>query len=169
MAHCPAYSGPICSLCCSLETRCRDCCKPQARVSSQARTLLAKTLPAWAIRPLNSDVGRYLGVLCLFGGVIGGVLSLVYFQITLDSEMPKAALRSALWSVFFILTIIAGVIAWLFVLAQDSRRVAEEETRRQTDLLMREIEAHKRTDAKLQKAKEVAEAASKARAGMSLA
>ncbi len=33
MAHCPAYSGPICSLCCSLETRCRDCCKPQARVS----------------------------------------------------------------------------------------------------------------------------------------
>ncbi len=163
MAHCPAYSGPICSLCCSLETRCRDCCKPQARVSSQARTLLARTLPDWAIRPLNSDVGRYLGVLCLFGGVIGGVLSLVYFQITLDSEMPKAPLKSALWSVFFILTIIAGVIAWLFVLAQDSRRVAEEETRRQTDLLMREIEAHKRTDAKLQKAKEVAEAASKAK------
>ncbi|MEA2947131.1 MAG: hypothetical protein QOI40_2461, partial [Alphaproteobacteria bacterium] len=53
--------------------------------------------------------------------------------------------------------------AWLFVLAQDSRRVAEEETRRQTDLLMTEIEAHKRTDAKLQKAKEVAEAASKAK------
>jgi hypothetical protein len=163
MAHCPAYSGPICSLCCTLETRCRDCCKPQARVSRQARAVLARTLPDWAFRPLNSDVGRYLGVLFLFGGVIGGVLSLVYFQITLDSEMPKAALRSALWSVFFILTIIAGVIAWLFVLAQDSRRVAEEETRRQTDLLMREIEAHKRTDAKLQKAKEVAEAASKAK------
>jgi hypothetical protein len=35
MAHCPAYSGAICSLCCSLETRCRDCCKPQARVSNQ--------------------------------------------------------------------------------------------------------------------------------------
>ena len=35
MAHCPAYSGPICSLCCSLETRCRDCCKPQARISTQ--------------------------------------------------------------------------------------------------------------------------------------
>jgi len=46
-------------------------------------------------------------VLLLFGGLIGGVLSLVYFQISLDSEIPKAALRSALWSVFFILTIIA--------------------------------------------------------------
>ena len=68
-----------------------------------------------------------------------------------------------MWTIFFILTIIAGVAAWLFVLAQDSRRVAEEETRRQTDLLMNEIEAHQRTDAKLQKAKEVAEAASKAK------
>ena len=83
--------------------------------------------------------------------------------MSLDTEIPKEALRSTLWSVFLILTIIAGVAAWLFVLAQDSRRVAEEETRRQTDLLMNEIEAHKRTDAKLQKAKEVAEAASKAK------
>jgi signal transduction histidine kinase/CheY-like chemotaxis protein len=163
MAHCPAYSGPICSLCCSLETRCQDCCKPQARISRQARSLLSKTLPDWAVRPLNSDVGRYLGVLFLFSSVIGSVLSLVYFQISLDPETPKAVLKSTLWSVFFILTIIAGVTAWLFVLAQDSRRVAEEETRRQTDLLMHEIEAHKRTDAKLQKAKEVAEAASKAK------
>src|SRR5258707_9255378 len=120
-------------------------------------------LPDWATRPLNTDIGRYLGVLLLFGGVIGSVLSLVYFQVSLDVDTPKAILKSTLWSVFFILTIIAGVAAWLFVLAQDSRRVAEEETRRQTDLLMNEIEAHKRTDAKLQKAKEVAEAASKAK------
>ena len=163
MAHCPAYSGPICSLCCTLETRCRDCCKPQARISTQTLALLDRILPAWVIRPLNTDVGRYFGVLLLFGGVIGSVLSLVYFQVSLDSDAPKELLKSTLWTVFFILTIIAGVAAWLFVLAQDSRRVAEEETRRQTDLLMTEIDAHKRTDAKLQKAKEVAEAASKAK------
>jgi signal transduction histidine kinase/CheY-like chemotaxis protein len=163
MAHCPAYSGPICSLCCSLETRCRDCCKPHARISTQTLSLLDRVLPDWVIRPLNTDVGRYLGVLLLFGGVIGSVLSLVYFQGSLDSDAPKELLKSSLWTVFFILTIIAGVAAWLFVLAQDSRRVAEEETRRQTDLLMNEIEAHKRTDAKLQQAKEVAEAASKAK------
>jgi signal transduction histidine kinase/CheY-like chemotaxis protein len=163
MAHCPAYSGPICSLCCSLETRCRDCCKPQARISSQTFVLLGKVLPEWVTSSLNTDVGRYLGVLLLFGGVIGSVLSLVYFQISLDADAPKAILKSTLWTVFLILTIIAGVAAWLFVLAQDSRRVAEEETSRQTDLLMNEIEAHKRTDAKLQKAKETAEAASNAK------
>jgi signal transduction histidine kinase/CheY-like chemotaxis protein len=171
MAHCPAYSGPICSLCCSLETRCRDFCKPQARLSAQTFALLGRILPERVTRPLNTDVGRYLGVLLLFGGVIGSVLSLVYFQSSLNVSLDvtagsgplKELLKSTLWTVFFILTIIAGVAAWLFVLAQDSRRVAEEETRRQTDLLMNEIEAHKRTDAKLQQAKEVAEAASKAK------
>jgi signal transduction histidine kinase/CheY-like chemotaxis protein len=157
MAHCPAYSGSICSLCCSLETRCRDCCK------NQVLNWLGQVLPAQILRSLNTDVGRYLGVLLLFAGVIGAVLSLVYFQVSLEIDAPKDVLRSTLWTVFFILTIIAGVAAWLFVLAQESRRVAEEETRRQTDLLMNEIEAHKRTDAKLQKAKEVAESANKAK------
>jgi signal transduction histidine kinase/CheY-like chemotaxis protein len=167
MAHCPAYSGAICSLCCSLETRCKDCCKPQARLSNQLLGVLGRILSERLTRPLNTDVGRYLGVLLLFSGVIGSVLSLVYFQVSLDASLdvdaPKDLLKSTLWTVFFILTIIAGVAAWLFVLAQESRRVAEEETSRQTDLLMNEIEAHKRTDAKLQKAKEAAEAASKAK------
>src|SRR5262249_56628672 len=45
MAHCPAYSGAICSLCCSLEARCRDCCKPQARIAAQAEELSSKALP----------------------------------------------------------------------------------------------------------------------------
>jgi signal transduction histidine kinase/CheY-like chemotaxis protein len=163
MAHCPAYSGAICSLCCSLETRCRDCCKPQGRISNQLLATFGEALPERAVKLLNTHVGRYLGVLLLFVGVIGAVLSLVYFLISLDMDGPRDLLASTLWTVFFILIIIAGVAAWLFVLAQESRRVAEEETRRQTDLLMNEIEAHKRTDAKLQKAKEVAEAASKAK------
>ena len=163
MAHCPAYSGSICSLCCSLETRCRDCCKPQARISNQLETWFGQALPGPIVRLLNTDVGRYLGVLLLFVSVIGAVLSLVYFLISLDMDGPKNLLASTLWTVFFILITIAGVAAWLFVLAQESRRVAEEETRRQTDLLMNEIEAHKRTDAKLQKAKEVAEAANTAK------
>ena len=163
MAHCPPIPGR--------SARCAARSKPAAGIAASRRpasrrrrsALLERILPNWVIRPLNTDVGRYLGVLLLFGGVIGSVLSLVYFQVSLDSDAPKELLKSSLWTVFFILTIIAGVAAWLFVLAQDSRRVAEEETRRQTDLLMNEIEAHKRTDAKLQQAKEVAEAASKAK------
>ena len=72
-------------------------------------------------------------------------------------------LADVLWKVFFALTIIIGVVAWLFVLAQQSRRAAEQETRRQTTLLIHEIDAHKRTDAELQRAKEVAESANLAK------
>jgi signal transduction histidine kinase len=70
---------------------------------------------------------------------------------------------STLWKVFFTLMIITGVIAWLFVLAHDSRRVAQEESQRQTRLLMEEISAHEQTDRELQKAKEIAEAANQAK------
>ncbi len=49
------------------------------------------------------------------------------------------------------------------VLAHESRRAAEAESARQTSMLMEEIEAHKRTDAALQKAKETAEAANVAK------
>jgi signal transduction histidine kinase/CheY-like chemotaxis protein len=163
MAHCPAYSGAICSLCCSLETRCHDLCKPHARVSNQFLNYLRRLLPEGFVSPINTDLGRYLGVLLLFSGLIGAVLSLVYLQMSLDSGLNRSGLKSALWTVFFILSIIAGIGAWLLVLAQESRRVAEEETSRQTDLLMKEIEAHKRTDAKLQRAKEVAETANNAK------
>ncbi|HEX7688368.1 MAG TPA: hybrid sensor histidine kinase/response regulator, partial [Burkholderiaceae bacterium] len=33
-ARCPAYQGPICSLCCSLDARCGDLCKPHARLAT---------------------------------------------------------------------------------------------------------------------------------------
>jgi signal transduction histidine kinase/ActR/RegA family two-component response regulator len=163
MAHCPAYSGAICSLCCSLETRCRDCCKPQGRISNQFVAWFGQRLPGRVLALLDTHVGRYLGVLVLFTVIIGAVLALVYLLVSREIEGPKELLRATLSTLFFILTIIAGVVAWFFVLAQESRRVAEEETRRQTDLFLNEIEAHKRTDAELQKAKEAAEAANKAK------
>jgi purine-cytosine permease-like protein len=34
MAHCPAYQGSICSLCCTLDARCGDLCKPEASLKA---------------------------------------------------------------------------------------------------------------------------------------
>ncbi|HSW19973.1 MAG TPA: hybrid sensor histidine kinase/response regulator, partial [Ramlibacter sp.] len=45
MAHCPAYQGGICSLCCTLDARCGDLCKPQASLSAQWRATLRWLLP----------------------------------------------------------------------------------------------------------------------------
>ncbi|MCJ8142385.1 ATP-binding protein [Ancylobacter sp. A5.8] len=163
MAHCPVYAGPICSLCCSLDARCHDRCKEEARFPEQILAALQATLPSWIVARINSRIGHYIGVLSLLASVIGAILGVIYFQSAFAPVAEREAIGHMLFTLFFILLIIAGVAAWLFVLAQESRRVAQEESNRQTALLMREIEAHKRTDAKLQKAKEVAEAANLAK------
>jgi signal transduction histidine kinase/CheY-like chemotaxis protein len=160
---CPAYAGPICSLCCSLDARCHDLCKPHARVQAQVSEALGKLLPQPIYAKINSQLGHYLGVFVVSAGLIALTLGLIYLQTSANVHADNLLVANVLWKVFFALSLIIGVIAWLFVLAQQSRRAAEDETRRQTALLIQEIEAHKRTDAELQRAKEVAESANLAK------
>ena len=42
MAWCPAYAAPICSLCCSLDSRCHDMCKPNATASTPRSAVVAR-------------------------------------------------------------------------------------------------------------------------------
>jgi signal transduction histidine kinase/CheY-like chemotaxis protein len=163
MASCPAYAGPICSLCCSLDARCHDLCKPHARIQVQVSNTLGKILPEPIYARINSQLGQYIGVFLISAGLVGLTLGLIYLQTSAAVHADNLQLSDVLWKVFFALTIIIGVVAWLFVLAQQSRRAAEAETKRQTTLLMQEINAHKRTDAELQRAKEVAESANLAK------
>ncbi|CAO4171597.1 histidine kinase [Methylorubrum populi] len=163
MAQCPAYSGPICSLCCSLDARCGDLCKPHGRLEVQARETLARVLPARTAAWIGAPLGRYLALMLTLITVIGLILVIVHAGATALHPEHGETLRAALMSLFFILIVILGVVAWLFVLAQESRRVAQEETARQTALYEAEIAAHKVTDAKLQQAKETAEAANLAK------
>ncbi|AWM10209.1 hybrid sensor histidine kinase/response regulator [Bradyrhizobium symbiodeficiens] len=163
MASCPAYAGPICSLCCSLDARCHDLCKPHARIQAQISETLGKLMPQPIYARINSQLGHYVGVFVVSAGLVALVLGLIYLQTSASVHGENALVSDVLWKVFFSLSIIIGVVAWLFVLAQQSRRAAEEETRRQTALLIQEIDAHKRTDAELQRAKEVAESANLAK------
>jgi signal transduction histidine kinase/purine-cytosine permease-like protein/ActR/RegA family two-component response regulator len=163
MAHCPAYEGHICSLCCSLDARCNDVCKTKSKFSEQLLSLLERILPDSVFTMLNTKVSNFLGLFFLILLVIAGLLLLIYFQIVYESQVDSDLVASALWNVSFILIIIGGVMAWLFVLVSDSRRVAEEETNRQTHRLQDEISAHGKTDQALQLAKENAEAANLAK------
>ncbi|RYX84951.1 MAG: HAMP domain-containing histidine kinase, partial [Bradyrhizobiaceae bacterium] len=163
MAHCPAYAGPICSLCCSLDARCHDLCKPHARADAQMAAVFGKLLPEPILARINSQLAHYLGVFVMASGLVGLTLALIYLQTSAAAPEDSAQVSEVLWKVFFALAIIIGVVAWLFVLAKQSRRAAEAETKRQTTLLMQEIDAHKRTDAELQRAKEVAESANLAK------
>ncbi|MDQ0473012.1 ATP-binding protein [Labrys wisconsinensis] len=163
MAHCPAYAAPICSLCCSLDARCHDLCKPAAKLQAQVLGALEATLPAALSARISPRLVQYFGVFALFTGVISLVLYLIHFQASSWGPAHAEVVSKTLWVAFVILLIIAGIVAWFFVLAHESRRVAQEESSRQTTLLLKEIAAHRRTDAELQRAKEVAEAANLAK------
>lgn len=163
MTYCPAYAGHICSLCCSLDARCQDYCKPGANYSTQLSEFFKLFLPKSITRHINSRVGHFVVLVSFINGLSAILLSLIYFQTPIHAPETAALLEATLWKVFFLLVIITGVVSWLFVLAHESRVVAQEESQRQTRLLMEEIEAHERTDRALQSAKEAAEAANQAK------
>ena len=163
MAFCPAYQGNICSLCCSLDARCHDVCKPEGRVSGQLSAVVRRSLPEWVTSNVDRRVAVFLGVFAIFTLVIAGLLSLIGFEYVAMVPAAREVVHTVLWAVFFALFILAGIAAWLMVLAQASRDAAQMETSQQTAMLVDEIAAHERTDAALEKAKAVAESANTAK------
>lgn len=167
MARCPAYQGPICSLCCSLDARCHDLCKPQARLSAQWAALLGRLLPR-PVRPyLEAGLGQYLLSMAVIVPFLGLLLGMLYYQeaMTLGPRGGEllAHLQQAFVRAFAALLLVSAIVAWWLVLTHKSRQVAQEESNRQTALLIQEIESHQRTDEQLQKAKEAAELANGAK------
>lgn len=167
MAHCPAYQGAICSLCCCLDARCNDACKPNARLSQQWIEVNKFFLPKKMWPHIKGEVAHYLLLMSIALGFFGAVLGLIYFHETLVLEQSAAELlpqlRSGYLKVFAALVFASGIVAWWLVLTTETRRVAQEESNRQTGLLLREIELHKQTDAELQLARHLAEQANNAK------
>ncbi|MAU22130.1 MAG: hybrid sensor histidine kinase/response regulator [Martelella sp.] len=163
MARCPVYSGPICSLCCTLDARCGDACKTDARLKDQVRSFAAAFLPQSLATFVESRLARYIAVQTIVTALIATVFWLIYFQSTFDPALPAQHIAAVMWKLFVILFIISGIIVWLFVLAQESRNFAEDESRKHTRMLMDEIIAHDETGKLLQKAKEQAESANQAK------
>lgn len=167
MAQCPAYQGAICSLCCCLDARCNDACKPQARLSHQWTSASKAVLPKFLWPYFKGGIAHYLLLMIIALIFFGAVLGLIYFHETLTLD-PSATLflpqlQAGYLKVFAALVFASGIVAWWLVLTSESRRVAQEESNRQTGLLQREIELHRQTDAELQLARHVADQANQAK------
>jgi signal transduction histidine kinase/CheY-like chemotaxis protein len=168
MAHCPAYQGPICSLCCCLDARCGDACKPHARFAQQWESAAKALLPVSMWPYMTSRLGHYLLLMVTTASLLGGLLALLYVHErgalgAAAGAVMVDALRLTFVKVFGALVLAGGIVAWWLVLTSESRRVAQEESNRQTSLLQREIELHGRTDAQLQQAKRQADHANQAK------
>ncbi|MEO7390730.1 MAG: ATP-binding protein [Ramlibacter sp.] len=166
MAHCPAYQGPICSLCCTLDARCGDLCKPHASLSAQWSGALRWLLPRRVWPYLDTGLGHFLLLMLIIVPLLATVFGLLYHQelravaqMLEPGESPDGTLRSGFLKAYMALLVIAGIVAWWLVLAHKSRQVAQEESNRQTHLLMREIESHRQTDEALKNARLLAEQA----------
>jgi signal transduction histidine kinase/CheY-like chemotaxis protein/purine-cytosine permease-like protein len=167
MAQCPAYGAPICSLCCTLDARCDDLCKPQARAGAQWLALLQRLLPRRWAPQLEAGLAHYLLLMALVLPLLAALLGAAYHQgrraLAEQAAVLEPLLRQGVLNVGLGLLLVAGIVAWWMVLAQRSRQVAQEESRRQTQALQEEIVSHRRTDAMLQQAKAQAEAANQAK------
>ncbi|MDO9252983.1 MAG: ATP-binding protein [Hydrogenophaga sp.] len=173
MAHCPAYQGHICSLCCTLDARCGDLCKPHARLSEQWQGALRTVLPQRMWPYLEAGLAHYLLLMLVVAPVLAAVLGFLYrqqvqglgqgLQAVADASLLDAALRTGFLRVYAVLLLIAATVAWWLVLAHKSREVAQEESNRQTRLLMHEIESHRQTDQQLQRARQAADLANQAK------
>ena len=164
MAHCPAYQGAICSLCCTLDARCGDLCKLQASLSAQWSGALRWMLPRRVWPYLDTGLGHFLLLMLIVMPLLGAVFGVLYQQElralgdAAQSGLTQA-LRAGFLKAYMALLLIAGIVAWWLVLAHQSRKVAQEESNRQTHLLVREIDSHRETDRALQAAKLAADQA----------
>jgi signal transduction histidine kinase/CheY-like chemotaxis protein len=100
--------------------------------------------------------------LCAVGAA---ALGLVYAQeiSTLTSSSDRMLLDSIFMKISAVLLIIVAVSSWWVVLGSEGRHLAQDDLNRQNELLTQEIDAHQRTDAALQSAKEAAESANQAK------
>jgi signal transduction histidine kinase/DNA-binding NarL/FixJ family response regulator len=163
MLACPVYGGDICSLCCALDASCRDRCRPHAHLQAQFSYTFGRLFPqAWG-NWLHATVIHFLVILVVTTLVIAGLFFIVYHSGDYASAPQAAIAGSALGKTFLLLVIVNGVLVWLYVLAQDSKRKALEDSMHHTALLRREVTAHEQTARQLQDAKEVAVTANQAK------
>jgi len=161
MALCPVYEGPICSLCCTLEARCHDACKEKPQAVNEVAAALGRAWPASLTPSVYARIIRFLLGYALTLAILAVVLVTIDLQ-QMATGVPLTV-GSVLGSVFIALAAVAAFGVWYLVLTHESQRAAEEESERQSAMLLDEIEAHARTDAELQRAKNAADAANLAK------
>jgi hypothetical protein len=109
MAHCPLHKGAICSLCCTLEARCHDRCKPRARATQQMVDAVSAMVPEPLSGKVNTTLGQFVLVMVVLSGVMTGIVGAVYWEMSqriLPESLP--AVRTILGVTLVLLLCWAG-------------------------------------------------------------
>jgi len=138
-AHCPYHGGAICSLCCTLESNCKDRCKPAIKSPlDHYRDVVAAVLGTIWPRPVSAQTARRVANFCLIWLVMLTVVALALW-VTLPSAAKTFApeviahLDTYVRRAFFGIAVLAAFTTWWIVLVGESRDLAEEELRTARD------------------------------------
>lgn len=128
MANCPFYEGPICSLCCTLDSHCHDVCKqPEPAHAASAARPSPPSLARPAFRPsVARRVWRFVVLFCVLAVVAGALFLLSYRLIGAEAAIgvDLAGIFQRLYAGSLVLF---GIGAWWLVLLHESRELAESE------------------------------------------
>ncbi len=163
ISHCPAYKGSICSLCCALETRCKDQCRPGANISAQVEKSLRPFFSERVYELMMGPIGQFLLIALAIALITFGIFYVSYATFIETTAISTVITKQILATCYLLLLILIGVLAWLFVLAQKSTHMAQEENDLKTQKLSNEITAHKLTLNQLELARKAADSANTAK------
>ena len=138
-AHCPYHGGAICSLCCTLESNCKDVCKPAIKspldhYRDGVGTLLAAVWPRPVSRQTAKRVANFVLIWSAMLAVVGMALWVTLPAAT-RAFAPEALdhLETYVRRAFFGIAVLASLTTWWIVLVGESRDLAEEELRTAKD------------------------------------
>ncbi|MGN0909750.1 MAG: ATP-binding protein, partial [Succinivibrio sp.] len=158
MCLCPRYGKYICSLCCTLESGCRDECRPGASIHQQFKALM----PRFLRQRIPPAAFHFAGLMAVFSAVDFIVVLLGY---TLNLRVfPSSGIGFDVFArIYVLIEIVACIFTMLFILVDDSRSLAQGEVLKQNDLLEHEIGERLRTEKFLEEARKKADASNLAK------
>jgi signal transduction histidine kinase/CheY-like chemotaxis protein/purine-cytosine permease-like protein len=159
MTFCPLYDLPICSLCCSLDTRCEDSCRKPGRFENQLFSTLKHFSKKIQLKHIQSRGFKFTFLFMVNIAIFSTILFIAYAKTVSMYPLQLAAINSFAFIVSLVTVLLLVVGTWSFLLSLEGQRLARGESQRQTQLLLKEIKAHELTDLELQQAREKADAA----------
>lgn len=120
MAHCPFYSGPVCSLCCGLELHCHDHCKKRPARASPS-------MPAHFEPRTLRRFGRFLGLLSVAAALLGATFVLTYRFMDLHGLSNNSDFLHVLLRLYVGTLVVASLGIWWIVLSQERQEQSERE------------------------------------------
>jgi signal transduction histidine kinase/DNA-binding response OmpR family regulator/purine-cytosine permease-like protein/HPt (histidine-containing phosphotransfer) domain-containing protein len=129
-AYCSHHETPICSLCCTLNSVCRDRCKPQ-HVSFYQRTVADALAAVFRGRISTRHHSRIAGFMLFAGAMLGIVAIAFWLAYAMSAEHLSAetgaVLGSTLFNLYFALASMIAIATWWIVLLRESQALADGE------------------------------------------